>query len=117
MKLYVAMLVGGLLAGCAGTPAETVPQNPDDLATVAYIKKHVEAMWFRPEGSGLPGKDAGVEVILDATGRVESTKLIKSSGNAAFDASLERAVKRAGPFPLPKENPEKFRKLQLYFEG
>jgi colicin import membrane protein len=118
MIFYTALLMSTLvLTGCVGGTAPAETPMTSEAATIAYIQKHVEAMWFRPEGSGLPGKGAGVEVRLDASGRVESTKIIKSSGNAAFDASLERAVKRAAPFPLPKTNPEKFRRLELYFKG
>jgi len=46
------------------------------------------------------------------------SKLIKSSGNAAYDHAVERAILKSQPLPLPADVAmfDKFRKLKLKFK-
>jgi colicin import membrane protein len=62
-----------------------------------------------------------LEVQLVPTGEVVGVRVVRSSGNAAFDASAENAVRKAGAFPelqkLPSgEFEKKFRRLNLIFK-
>ena len=56
-----------------------------------------------------PGTRAGqyvarFEVMLLPTGeQTGAPRLLKSSGLAAYDVAVERAIRRCDPFPLPKE--------------
>ena len=54
------------------------------------------------------------------TGEVVGVRVIRSSGNAAFDSSAENAVRKAGAFPelqkLPSgEFERQFRRLYITF--
>ena len=55
------------------------------------------------------------EIALAPTGEVQSAKRIRSSGNAAWDDTVQRAILRSSPLPKP-DNPAVFRSpLQLQF--
>ena len=67
---------------------------------------------------GLQGNpEAEFDVVLIPGGEVLSAKLRKSSGNAAYDAAVERAILRAQPLPLPPDPSlfGQFRELRLAF--
>ena len=57
-------------------------------------------------------------VTLLPGGTVLSAKLAKSSGNAAYDNAVERAILKSQPLPLPADVAlfNKFRKLELVFK-
>ncbi len=86
---------------------------------VAVIKQQVGRNWLR---TGLPGEDqlsCRLRVRLIPGGEVipGSVSIVKSSGNAAFDRSVEAAVYKASPLPVPS-GPlfESFRNLTLDFK-
>ncbi|MEW6676606.1 MAG: cell envelope integrity protein TolA [Pseudomonadota bacterium] len=54
-----------------------------------------------PRISGNP--EAVFQVSLFANGEVKSVKLVKSSGQPAYDEEVERAILKASPLPLPAE--------------
>lgn len=68
-----------------------------------------------PDMQGNP--EAVFEVVLLPDGEVMSATLRKSSGNAAYDAAVERAILRASPLPLPADPTlfGNFRDLDLHF--
>lgn len=69
-----------------------------------------------PDLAGNP--EAVFEVVMLPGGDVLRARLIKPSGNAAWDAAVERAITKSQPLPLPP-NPElfaKFRELNLRFK-
>jgi len=76
------------------------------IATVnasVLIDKKVTQSWNRP--NSISGQLAcSIRVGLLPTGDVMSVSIEKSSGNAVFDASAERAVYKASPFPLPNDS-------------
>ena len=52
----------------------------------------------------LPGNpEVRFLVRLLPTGEVVSVRLTRSSGNAAYDAAVERAIEKSSPLPLPAE--------------
>jgi len=62
--------------------------------------------------------EARFEVVLLPGGEVLSATLKKSSGHAAYDAAVERAINRASPLPVPNDTDlfqENFRELNLVF--
>ena len=65
-------------------------------------------------------KDARAEflVTLIPGGTVLNTKLIKSSGNAAYDDAVERAILKSNPLPVPQDVQlfSRFRELDLVFK-
>ena len=69
---------------------------------IPYIQDKVQNNWLRPAGSP-PGLSCVIQVTLIPGGDVVGTRVVQSSGNALFDASVERAVQKASPLPLPND--------------
>ena len=85
----------------------------------ALIQRTVISYWSPPP-SARNGMECELEVQLVPTGEVVGIRVIRSSGNPAFDSSAENAVRKAGAFPelqkLPSaEFERKFRRLYLIF--
>lgn len=68
------------------------------------IRQRVQGFWIRPPGAQT-GLKAVLRVRLTPSGEVLTVRVVQSSGNAIFDRSVENAVKKATPLPLPS-NPE-----------
>ena len=66
--------------------------------------------------SGNP--QARFEVGVLPTGEIVGVKLVKSSGNTAYDQAVERAIYKSSPLPTPldKDAVAQFRKLDLMFQ-
>ena len=60
---------------------------------------------------------AEFKVVLIPGGSVLSTRLVKSSGNSAYDEAVDRAISKADPLPLPPDVSlfNRFRELHLTF--
>jgi len=69
---------------------------------IPYIQEKVQNNWLRPAGSP-PGLRCVIRVKLIPGGEVISAKVIQGSGNALFDRSVETAVLKASPLPLPSD--------------
>lgn len=84
---------------------------------VLYIKEKVQRSWIRPPSSGTE-LSCTVEVRLIPSGEVIDAKIVRSSGNAPFDRSVETAVFKASPLPVPPdpEVMEQFRTLRFEFK-
>jgi colicin import membrane protein len=68
----------------------------------AAIHRKVTQAWNRP--TKMTGElSCLITVVLLPTGDVMSVSIEKSSGNAVFDSSAERAVHKASPLPVPKD--------------
>jgi colicin import membrane protein len=81
---------------------------------IARIQAKVKSNWILPQD--IKGNPAAVfDVIQLPTGEVLSIKLVKSSGNAAYDAAVERAILKSSPLPLPASRELFRRELQLTF--
>jgi len=80
------------------------------------IKQKVQRSWIKPSSAG-SGLSCDVQVILIPGGDVASVRVIRSSGDAVFDRSVEQAVRRAAPLPLPPDTAlfDRFRDLQFRF--
>lgn len=65
---------------------------------------HVKSKLVMPDIDRLPPTlEAVVEVRATATGSVLSRRLIKPSGNSAWDNAVLRAVEAASPLPRDKD--------------
>ncbi len=64
--------------------------------------------------------DARAEFLVTVLpgGRVLPPRLIKSSGNAAYDSAVERAILKSEPLPMPEDTSlfNRFRELKLGFK-
>lgn len=81
-----------------------------------YIRAKVQRNWIKPPDSGT-GLACTVEVRLIPGGEVVDVRIVRSSGNAAFDRSVETAVFKASPLPVPSdpEVMDQFRSLRFEF--
>ncbi len=84
---------------------------------VQAIKNQVEQNWLRPPGSAA-GLSCTVEVELIPGGEVTGVKIAKGSGDPVFDRSVETAVRKASPLPMPSDPSlfNRFRDLTFVFK-
>ena len=84
---------------------------------IAFIQDKVQRSWIRPPGSGA-GLTCTVAVRLIPSGEVIDAKILRSSGNAAFDRSVEAAVFKASPLPVSKDPKvmSRFRSFNFIFK-
>lgn len=65
------------------------------------IRQKVTQNWLAPAGAR--GRSCTVHVRLVAGGEVLSARVTRSSGDAIFDRSVENAVFKASPLPVPED--------------
>jgi len=84
---------------------------------VEIIRQKVNRNWLRPAGS-VAGLACTVRVRIIPGGDVLDVRVIKGSGNAVFDRSVETAVLKASPLPLPADRAlfDRFRELEFIFD-
>lgn len=83
----------------------------------ALISQKIERNWRQP--LNVPdGLTCRIEIRLLPGGAVGSVSVIESSGNPTFDKSVETAVLKASPLPVPTEAYlfEQFKIMRLRFE-
>ena len=108
-------------AALAGEEAERIAVTAEEMAAsyAALIRETVAGYWNRPP-SARNGMEVLLEVQLVPTGEVINVRLLRGSGDTAFDRSAQNAVERAGGFPElrnlpPREFERSFRRFQLLF--
>jgi len=82
------------------------------------IKRQITRNWIFP-ASYQKGMKCKVLVRLIPSGDVVNVRITQSSGNAAFDRSVEMAVNKASPLPVPKSSTglfDHFREVELVFD-
>lgn len=128
-SIFVLMLLSALnvYAAEAQVPIRTVGASGDFRTQrerevvagyVAQIKaKITENLSFPKESVGR--SDAKYKILILPTGEVLTATLLKSSGNPAFDAAVERAILKSAPLPLPSIPSlfKEFRELRLSFSS
>ena len=83
----------------------------------AIIRQKVSRNWSRPVGAE-QGLECVVRVRLVPGGEVLEATVVRSSGDSVFDRSVENAVYKASPLPLP-EDPDLFsffREIEFVFK-
>lgn len=82
----------------------------------ALIRSRVSQSWNRPVGV-VKGLKCVVSVRLAPGGEVLSARVVRSSGNTVFDRSVENAVFKAAPLPLPEDPTlfDNFREIEFLF--
>jgi colicin import membrane protein len=83
----------------------------------AYIQEKIQQNWLKPAGSP-EGLSCTVQVNLIPGGDVARVQIIRSSSDPLFDRSVENAVHKAAPMPLPRDPAvfKYFRELRLIFK-
>ena len=86
-----------------------------DAAYIGKLKGKIKSnIVLPPDIKGNP--EAIFDVVQLPPGEVMSVKLRKSSGHAAYDAAVERAIRKSSPLPRP-DRPEQFqRDLEIKFK-
>jgi colicin import membrane protein len=84
---------------------------------IPYIQDKVQRNWLRPAGSAA-GLSCLIRVRLIPGGDVVSATVVRSSGDPMFDRSVETAVLKASPLPLPTDASlfNHFREINFNFE-
>jgi colicin import membrane protein len=84
---------------------------------IPYIQDKVQRNWLRPAGSAA-GLSCLIRVRLIPGGDVVSATVVRSSGDPLFDRSVETAVLKASPLPLPTDATlfNHFREINFNFE-
>lgn len=105
----------------AAQVAEEAAAAQQDLVSqyAAMIHDLVSRNWVRPP-SARNGMTAVVEIRTTPVGDITSRNIIQSSGDAAFDRSVEQAISRVGSLPELRELPSavyerNFRVFSLIF--
>ena len=82
----------------------------------SLIRQRVSQSWNRPVGVA-KGLKCVVSVRLAPGGEVLSAKVVRSSGSTVFDRSVENAVYKAAPLPLPEDPTlfDNFREIEFLF--
>ena len=70
---------------------------------VRLIQEKVQRYWNPPPGTLDRGLKCTVNVRLGPSGSVLAVSIARSSGNPAFDRSVEAAVRKAEPLPMPDD--------------
>lgn len=83
--------------------AATKARNREEsLRYIAQMQAKVARNWINPL-SGKSGLECVVRVRLNNEGKVLLAQVVQGSGNEVFDRSVEAAVLKASPLPLPKD--------------
>ena len=82
----------------------------------ALIRQKVSRSWNRP-ATAAKGLQCTVRVRLVAGGEVLAASVVRSSGDPVFDRSVENAVYKATPLPVPQDSQlfEYFREIEFVF--
>ncbi|HJT60044.1 MAG TPA: energy transducer TonB [Burkholderiales bacterium] len=81
---------------------------------IAKIQAKVRNNWILPQD--LQGNPEAIFLVIQLpTGEILNTKLLRSSGNPAYDIAVERAILKSSPLPLPSERSLFDRELKLTF--
>jgi len=81
---------------------------------IGRIQAKVRGNWILPQD--LQGNPEAIFLVIQLpTGEVLSTRLLKSSGNPAYDTAVERAILKSSPLPLPSDRSLFDRELKLTF--
>jgi colicin import membrane protein len=104
-----------LLAAVQAEEAQYAAQQSGELARYqAILTQRVQRFWVEP-ASANEGVDCYVLVSLLPSGDVIDARIQKCNGDQAVQRSIEAAVRRASPLPLP-DNPALFdRNLRIRF--
>ena len=96
---------GGYKYGTSDKPLRVSPSDPEYLKYQAMLRYKIMREWIIPAtyADAVGRMNAKVEVMINMDGEVVSVQWASPSGNASFDQSAVRAVKKASPFPKPPD--------------
>lgn len=87
-----------------------------DQLEIAKIKKVIQDNWYVTAGANrLSQLEAVVRISLDRDGTIRKVRVMKSSGAGHFDRSLQRAIRKSSPLPIPVDKYEIYKTIELTF--
>jgi colicin import membrane protein len=106
---------GGRGAGTGGGAQGTARLSPELRDYFRRLEEKVRSSWVLP---GALVRDASklvveLRIVIEKDGRVSSDRIERGSGNLYFDDSVQRAIRKASPLPVP---PEQLRGGEDYYE-
>jgi len=85
----------------------------------ALIQRKLQSSWTFFPGARERGLRCKLKVRVNSSGSVLAVRIVESSGDAAFDRSVETAVYKTDPFPMPESAAlralPQFREHEFYF--
>ncbi|HJY77036.1 MAG TPA: TonB family protein [Burkholderiales bacterium] len=97
--------------------ARQLAAKASDKALAEYVNRiraKVRQNWILP--ADLQGNPQCIfKVVQLPTGEVIDARLVKSSGNGAYDEAVHRAILKSSPLPLPAAGTPFYRELELTF--
>jgi len=92
-------------AGAGGGAQGTVRLSPELLDYFRRLEEKVRSSWVLP---GALVRDAAklvveLRIVIEKDGRVSQDRIERGSGNLYFDDSVQRAIRKASPLPVPPE--------------
>jgi TonB family protein len=103
-------------SGPAGGGSQgTVRVAPELAEYYRKLQERVRESWVPP---GVLGPDAEklmvvVRIVIEQDGKVSDARVERGSGNPYFDDSVQRAIRKASPLPIP---PERLRAGEDHYE-
>lgn len=108
---------GGGGGGVGGTGYGLTPEQARFGRYYMTVFNKIQSAWVLPSYYEHEKTMAIVEITIRADGRIVSTRFEKKSGNAEFDRSVMRAIKKANPLPpLPAGINEPLLTLGIRFQ-
>ena len=110
-KLRLACL---LLPILFATPcwSQSDPASEWRLKIIGQLRPHLHV----PPGFSNRTGEAWVDFTIDRSGKVISTKLVRSSGNPKLDSAVLAAIEAAQPFPVPPGVDDSGLKIPVTFD-
>lgn len=96
----------GYKYGTGTEPLKVMPSDPEYLKYQAMVRAKIINEWIVPlkyTETGAAKVTARLEVMINTDGEVVSIQWDSPSGDATFDQSAIRSVKKASPFPKPPD--------------
>ena len=101
----------------SSTPAKAATPIPGATdGEISQMREHINRFWSRPPGMFERGLSAEVNISLTPDGELDQVTIRRGSGNAAYDRSLLRAIKKAVPYPISLGRYEALKELELLFK-
>jgi TonB family protein len=85
--------------------------NERNLKIIGLLRAHLHVPRALSDRTG----EAWVDVTIDRSGSVKSTKLVKNTGVPGLDAAVLAAIEAAQPFPVPPGADDSALKMPLAF--
>jgi len=96
---------GRSAAGAGGGAQGTVRLSPELRDYFRRLEEKVRNSWVLPGALVRDATKLVVElrIVIEKDGRVSEDRIERGSGNLYFDESVQRAIRKASPLPVPPE--------------